>query len=41
VKSGIRIAGYCLLFGIGGGWAISAASVLVVSEIIGIYEELV
>lgn len=41
LKSGIRIAGYCLLFGIGGGWAISAAIVLIASEVIGIYEELV
>ena len=39
VKSGVRIAGYALLFLIPhGGWA---AAVLIASEVVGIIEELV
>lgn len=40
VKSGIRILGYCLLLPLG-GWGLAAGVVLIVSEAIGIYEELV
>lgn len=40
-KSVVRIGGYALLFGIHSPWAIAAATVLVVSELIGIIEELV
>jgi hypothetical protein len=41
VKSGIRIGGYLLLLGIPSGWAVAASVVLVVSELVGIVEELV
>lgn len=40
IKSGIRILGYVLLLPVG-GWVTAAGVVLVVSEAIGIYEELV
>lgn len=41
VKSGIRIFGYSLLLGIHSHWAVAAAIVLIASEAVGIYEELV
>ena len=41
IKSGVRIIGYLLLLGISSPWAKAAAVVLVVSEVIGIVEELV
>lgn len=43
VKSGIRIFGYVLMIPIYWNpvWAIPAAIVLIASEVIGIYEELV
>lgn len=41
VKSVVRIAGYACIYGIPGQWAIIAATVLIVSEVIGIVEELV
>jgi len=41
VKSGVRIVGYVLLFGISSPWAYVAASVLILSEVVGIVEELV
>ncbi len=40
-KSVVRIAGYALLFGIGSRWGDAAAAVLIISEAIGIVEELV
>ncbi len=41
IKSGVRIIGYLLLLGISSPWAKAAAVVLVISEAIGILEELV
>ena len=41
MKSGIRIIGYLLLFGIPSSWAYGAAIVLIASEVVGIVEELV
>ena len=41
VKSGVRVLGYVLMFGIPSVWAWVAATTLIVSEILGIYEELV
>ena len=41
IKSGVRVAGYVCLFGIPHSWAAAAATVLIVSELLGIYEELV
>ena len=41
VKSGIRICGYLLLLGSGNTWIFWAGVVLVVSEAVGIVEELV
>lgn len=41
VKSGVRIAGYALMLGIPSGWAVAAAVVLILSEAVGIVEELV
>lgn len=42
IKSGIRIAGYLLLLGVNNTfWGIAVVTVLVVSEAIGIIEELV
>ena len=41
IKSGIRIVGYFLLLGISSPWAKAAAIILVISEAIGILEELV
>lgn len=41
VKSGIRIVGYLLLLGISSPWATAASIVLVISEAVGILEELV
>lgn len=39
-KSFIRVVGYTLLFGIPNNFAWAAASVLILSELVGIYEEL-
>lgn len=41
IKSGVRVLGYTLLFGIPSMWAVLAATVLIVSELLGVYEELV
>ncbi len=41
VKSFIRILGYSVLFLVGARWANIAAIILIVSELIGIVEELV
>jgi hypothetical protein len=41
VKSGIRIVGYLLLLGIPSQYAIAASIILVLSEVVGIVEELV
>lgn len=41
IKSGIRLGGYLLLFGINSPWAIAAGVILIFSEIVGIFEELV
>lgn len=41
VKSAVRIAGYALLLGIPSPWAVAASIVLIASEVVGIFEELV
>jgi hypothetical protein len=40
-KSGVRITGYALMLGIPNIWAVTAAVVLIISEGVGIVEELV